>query len=105
MLPNTLLRAGIGQAILVELKNGETYSGELVNCDPYMNLNLKTVYCTSKDGDRFWEIPYIHIRGMTVKYVCLKPEVMALVQEDVQYQKRSLKRGRGRGRGRLGVNK
>lgn len=33
---------------LVELKNGDTYNGHLVNCDTWMNVNLRDVICTSK---------------------------------------------------------
>jgi hypothetical protein len=33
---------------LVELKNGETYNGNLVNCDTWMNIHLREVICTSK---------------------------------------------------------
>ena len=39
-------------AQLVELKNGETYNGNLVSVDQYMNLSLSDVICTSKDGAR-----------------------------------------------------
>ena len=35
-------------AQLLELKNGDTYNGTLVNCDSYMNMNLKGVICTSR---------------------------------------------------------
>ncbi|KAG6507234.1 hypothetical protein ZIOFF_032576 [Zingiber officinale] len=35
---------------LVELKNGETYNGHLVNCDTWMNIHLREVICTSKTG-------------------------------------------------------
>jgi small nuclear ribonucleoprotein (snRNP)-like protein len=33
---------------LVELKNGETYNGNLVSVDIFMNLQLSDVICTSK---------------------------------------------------------
>lgn len=33
---------------LVELRNGETYNGHLVNCDTWMNTHLWEVICTSK---------------------------------------------------------
>ena len=42
--------------MLVELKNGETYNGHLVSCDTWMNVHLREVICTSKDGDRFWRM-------------------------------------------------
>ena len=32
----------------MELKNGETYNGHLVNCDNWMNIQLKEVICTSR---------------------------------------------------------
>jgi small nuclear ribonucleoprotein (snRNP)-like protein len=41
---------------LVELKNGETYNGHLVNCDGWMNINLRDVICTSRVCARFLQI-------------------------------------------------
>ncbi|OQU98172.1 LSM domain-containing protein [Cladophialophora immunda] len=43
MLPLGLLTAAQGHPMLVELKNGETLNGHLVNCDTWMNLTLKEV--------------------------------------------------------------
>ena len=43
---------------LVELKNGETYNGHLVNCDTWMNIHLREVICTSKV--RFLLCSYCH---------------------------------------------
>ena len=53
----------------MELKNGETYNGVLAKCDSWMNLLLKDVICTSKNGDRFWRISECYVRGNTVKYL------------------------------------
>lgn len=53
--------------MLVELKNGETLNGHLVNCDNWMNLTLKEVVQTSPDGDRFWRLPEVYIRGNNVR--------------------------------------
>jgi small nuclear ribonucleoprotein (snRNP)-like protein len=41
--------------MLVELKNGETLNGHLVNCDTWMNLTLKEVVQTSPV--RAWRPP------------------------------------------------
>lgn len=46
-LPLGLLTAAQGHPMLVELKNGETLNGHLVNCDTWMNLTLKEVVQTS----------------------------------------------------------
>jgi small nuclear ribonucleoprotein (snRNP)-like protein len=67
---------------LVELKNGETYNGHLVNCDTWMNIHLREVICTSKDGDRFWRMPECYIRGNTIKYLRVPDEVIDKVQEE-----------------------
>jgi len=101
---------------MVELKNGETYNGHLVNCDTWMNVHLKEVICTSKvapcsdkdkieehrqDGDRFWRVAEIYIRGNTIKYIRVPDEVflplihllsfecqiIELVQDDVYVKK------------------
>jgi U6 snRNA-associated Sm-like protein LSm4 len=88
--------------MLVELKNGETYNGNLVSCDTWMNVHLKEVICTSKDGDRFWRMAECYVRGNTIKYICVPDEVLEKVEEE--NLKRAASRpqtaGRGRGRGR-----
>merc|ERR1719187_1424585 len=82
VLPLTLLKTAKGHPMQVELKNGNTYNGHLVDCDSWMNINLSEVICTSRDGDRFWRIPSCYIRGNTVKYLRIREEVLALVTED-----------------------
>jgi len=52
--------------MLVELKNGETLNGHLVNCDTWMNLTLKDVVQTSPEGDRFWRLAEVYVRGNNV---------------------------------------
>ncbi|EFY87203.1 small nuclear ribonucleoprotein [Metarhizium acridum CQMa 102] len=47
MLPLSLLNAAQGHPMLVELKNGETLNGHLVQCDTWMNLTLREVVQTS----------------------------------------------------------
>ena len=102
MLPLSLLKTAFGNPMLVELKNGETYNGNLVSCDTWMNVHLKEVICTSKDGDRFWRMAECYVRGNTIKYICVPDEVLEKVEEE--NLKRAASRpqtaGRGRGRGR-----
>lgn len=49
-LPLGLLNAAQGHPMLVELKNGETLNGHLVQCDTWMNLTLKEVVQTNPVG-------------------------------------------------------
>jgi U6 snRNA-associated Sm-like protein LSm4 len=65
-LPLGLLTAAQGHPMLVELKNGETLNGHLVQCDTYMNLTLKEVVQTSPDGDKFFRLPECYVRGNNV---------------------------------------
>lgn len=60
-----------GDAQLVELKNGETFNGHLVNCDNFMNITLREVYQTNAEGDRFWKLKECYIRGSTVRPIVL----------------------------------
>ncbi|KAL0420021.1 UNVERIFIED_CONTAM: putative U6 snRNA-associated Sm-like protein LSm4 [Sesamum radiatum] len=100
MLPLSLLKTAEGHPMLVELKNGETYNGHLVNCDTWMNIHLREVICTSKDGDRFWRMPECYIRGNTIKYLRVPDEVIDKVQEETKSRSDRKPPGVGRGRGR-----
>jgi U6 snRNA-associated Sm-like protein LSm4 len=82
--------------MLVELKSGETYNGRLVNCDSWMNINLKDVICTSADGTRFWKLPECYIRGSSIKYLRVPEDVVDRVPED------DVRKHAGRGRGGSG---
>lgn len=65
-LPLGLLTAAQGHPMLVELKNGETLNGHLVTCDNWMNLILREVVQTSPEGDKFFRLPEVYIRGNNV---------------------------------------
>jgi U6 snRNA-associated Sm-like protein LSm4 len=66
----------------VELKNGETLNGLLINCDNFMNITLREVYQTNPDGDRFWKLKECYIRGSTVRHTTLQT-VMGWVVDNV----------------------
>ncbi|GJZ86408.1 reverse transcriptase domain-containing protein [Tanacetum coccineum] len=39
-----------------------------------MNIHLREVICTSKDGDRFWRMPECYVRGNIIKYLRVPDE-------------------------------
>ncbi|KAF2101539.1 Sm-like ribonucleoprotein [Rhizodiscina lignyota] len=94
MLPLGLLNAAIGHPMLVELKDGETLNGHLVNCDTWMNLTLKEVVQTMPDGEHFFRLPEVYVRGNNIKYLRVPDEIVDLVKE--QQQRDQASRG-GRG--------
>ncbi|KAF5282717.1 hypothetical protein FQR65_LT02714 [Abscondita terminalis] len=109
MLPLSLLRTAQNHPMLVELKNGETYNGHLVSCDNWMNINLREVICTSRDGDKFWRMPECYIRGSTIKYLRIPDEVIDMVKEETAVKNRGRdnkgaknQRGRPATRGNFG---
>ncbi|RYP44600.1 hypothetical protein DL768_008949 [Monosporascus sp. mg162] len=66
MLPLGLLNAAQGHPMLVELKNGETLNGHLIQCDTWMNLTLKEVIQTSPEADKFVRLPEVYVKGNNV---------------------------------------
>ncbi|ORZ28423.1 hypothetical protein BCR41DRAFT_345259 [Lobosporangium transversale] len=100
MLPLSLLNTSQTHPILVELKNGETFNGHLVNCDNWMNLTLREVIQTSSDGDRFWRLTECYIRGSTIKYLRVPDEIIDMVKEEANRQR--LASGRNSNRGGAG---
>lgn len=70
--------------ILIELKNGETLNGDLVNCDSWMNLTLSNVIQTSALGDKFLQIPEIYVRGNHIKFMRIPDEIMDYAKEQQQ---------------------
>ncbi|KAF8308248.1 Sm-like ribonucleoprotein [Clavulina sp. PMI_390] len=91
MLPLSLLNAAQNKPMLVELKNGETFNGHLINCDNFMNITLREVYQTSAEGDRFWKLKECYIRGSTIKYLRVPDALLDTVQEE---QNRAREAGR-----------
>ncbi|KAL1542645.1 putative U6 snRNA-associated Sm-like protein LSm4 [Salvia divinorum] len=67
-----------------------------------MNIHLREVICTSKDGDRFWRMPECYVRGNTIKYLRVPDEVIDKVQEETKSRSDRRPPGVGRGRGRGG---
>ncbi|TFK74639.1 Sm-like ribonucleo protein [Pluteus cervinus] len=104
MLPLSLLNAAQNKPMLVELKNGETFNGHLVNCDNFMNITLREVYQTNAEADRFFKLKECYIRGSTIKYLRIPDNLLDVVKEEQNRAREANRGGRGvvtgnRGRG------
>lgn len=62
------------EPITVELKNGNTVSGQLLNCNPSMNLLLKNVKLLQPYQDPQL-LQYINIRGNQIRQVLLPDDI------------------------------
>lgn len=70
---------------MVELKNGEAYNGKMEACDTWMNMHLREVICTAKDGEKFWRMKEVFIRGNTIKYIRVPEDTLG---KALEYQAR-----------------
>ena len=62
--------------------------GKLVSCNLFMNICLRDVICTSRDGDRFWKIQECYIHGNSIKYLRIPDEVIDMVAEEEQRERK-----------------
>ncbi|KAI9184040.1 small nuclear ribonucleoprotein Sm D3 [Blastocladiella emersonii ATCC 22665] len=61
-VPVKLLHEAIGHIITVELKTGEYYRGVLAEAEDNMNIQLRNVTVTRRDG-RVQELEHMFVRG------------------------------------------
>lgn len=69
-VPIKLLYEGVGQTVIVQLKNGEEYRGTLLEAEDTMNCQLKEVILTGRDG-RISKLEQVYLRGGQIKLVVL----------------------------------
>ncbi|KAI1487401.1 like-Sm domain-containing protein [Biscogniauxia mediterranea] len=97
-LPLGLLNAAQGHPMLVELKNGETLNGHLIQCDTWMNLTLKEVVQTSPEADKFVRLPEVYVKGNNIKYLRVPDEIIDLAKDQQHHghgQQSGFRGGRG----------
>jgi U6 snRNA-associated Sm-like protein LSm4 len=61
-------QSGVGQQIMVDTKNGESYDGNLDSIDSFMNVKLSKVIITSETGS-FSKCQEAFIRGNNIKSI------------------------------------
>jgi U6 snRNA-associated Sm-like protein LSm4 len=54
--------------MMVDTKNGDSYDGVLVACDTFMNMQMKDVIITSKDG-KFNKCKEVFVRGNNINSI------------------------------------
>lgn len=104
VLPHGVLRAAVNGPVLVELKNGDSYSGTLAAIDHLMNLKLEDAVFTARSEYRFEKLQECMIRGQFVKFIRFPDEIIekCVVQEMAGAGDGSRKGRRERGRGKGG---
>lgn len=67
-IPIKLMHESEGHVVTVELKTGETYRGELIDCEDNWNCQLKDVTATGRDG-RVKQLEHLFIRGGRIRFI------------------------------------
>jgi small nuclear ribonucleoprotein D3 len=98
-VPIKLLYEAEGMKVTVELKSGEIYRGELLNAEDTMNMTLKDVVRTARNG-QVSKIPTVYLRGSGVRFIAL-PDLLrnAPAFKKVSSMKASMEAERGSGGG------
>ena len=76
-------QSGVGQQVMVDTKNGESYDGNLEGIDTFMNLKLSKVVITSDQGT-FSKCDEAFIRGNNIKSIQFEESIISKHQEQIK---------------------
>ncbi|KAJ3198719.1 small nuclear ribonucleoprotein Sm D3, partial [Clydaea vesicula] len=94
-----LLHESSGHIITLELKSGYSYRGKLLDAEDNMNVQLKDITVTSRDG-KVSQLDQVYIRGSQVRFFVV-PDM--LKNAPMFHNKTGATRGRGVGLGKATV--
>ncbi|KAI7906641.1 uncharacterized protein BX663DRAFT_497170 [Cokeromyces recurvatus] len=101
-VPIKLLHEAQGHIITLELKTGQLYRGKLLEAEDNMNVQLKDITVTARDG-RVSQLDQVYIRGSHVRFFIV-PDMLKNAPMFKGAGPGGLKgRGIGLGRGRATV--
>ncbi|KAF2264828.1 small nuclear ribonucleoprotein Sm D3 [Lojkania enalia] len=66
-IPIKLLNEATGHIVTLEITSGEVYRGKLLEAEDNMNVQLKDITVTARDG-RVSHLEQVYIRGSHVRY-------------------------------------
>ncbi|BFZ59496.1 small nuclear ribonucleoprotein Sm D3 [Saitoella coloradoensis] len=98
-IPIKLLHESQGHVVTLELNNGQTYRGKLFEAEDNMNVQLKDITVTARDG-RVSHLDQVYIRGSHVRFFI----VPDMLRNAPMFRSRAVRgRGIGLARGRATV--
>ncbi|CAD7964313.1 unnamed protein product [Amoebophrya sp. A25] len=100
MLPSNLLHTALNHQVMVELKSGETYSGLLLKIDNFMNAQVRDAICVDAHGDKWTRVADVYIRGNSIKYLQIPPEVSDMLKSSEAANKTAMVKGPNRAKGK-----
>ncbi|KAG0228660.1 small nuclear ribonucleoprotein Sm D3 [Mortierella sp. GBA43] len=98
-VPIKLLHEAQGHIITIELKTGSVYRGTLFEAEDNMNVQLKDIQVTARDG-RLTQLDQVYIRGSHIRFFIV-PDMLKNAPMFKQQGAASMKgKGIGLGRGK-----
>lgn len=74
-IPVKLLNEAQGHVVTLELNNGDTYRGKLIDSEDNMNVSLREIILTKKTG-QVEHMDHCFIRGSNVRFFSI-PEILS----------------------------
>ncbi|KAI0218773.1 small nuclear ribonucleoprotein Sm D3 [Massospora cicadina] len=101
-VPIKLLHEAQGHIITLELTNGTLYRGKLLDAEDNMNVQLREITMTGRDG-RVSQLEQLYIRGSHIRYFVV-PDMLKNAPMFKTMLPGAL-RGRGQGRGKANLTR
>lgn len=100
-IPIKLLNEAQGHVVTLEITSGQVYRGHLLEAEDNMNVQLKDITVTARDG-RVSHLDQVYIRGSHIRFIIV-PDML----RNAPMFRNKAQRGRGVGlaRGRATVNR
>ncbi|ENH68749.1 Small nuclear ribonucleoprotein Sm D3 [Fusarium oxysporum f. sp. cubense race 1] len=100
-IPIKLLNEAQGHIVTLEITSGQTYRGKLLDAEDNMNVQLKDITVTARDG-RVSHLDQVYIRGSHVRFFI----VPDMLRNAPMFRSRNVRgRGVGLARGRATVSR
>jgi len=100
-IPIKLLNEATGHVVTLEITSGQVYRGKLLDAEDNMNVQLKDITVTARDG-RVSHLDQVYIRGSHVRFFIV-PDMLR--NAPMFRQKDRKGRGVGLARGRATVSR
>ncbi|KAJ1806560.1 small nuclear ribonucleoprotein Sm D3 [Coemansia sp. RSA 2599] len=100
-VPVKLLHEAQGHVISLELKTGQLYRGQLVETEDNMNVQMKEITVTERDG-RTNHLKHVYVRGSNVRFFVVPDMLKNAPMFQRMDPKFAKTRGIGMGRGKVG---
>ncbi|KAJ2202257.1 small nuclear ribonucleoprotein Sm D3, partial [Coemansia sp. RSA 520] len=103
-VPVKLLHESQGHVITLELKTGQLYRGELIETEDNMNVQLKDITVTARDGQTS-HLKHVYVRGSNVRFFIVPDMLKNAPMFQNLDPKMAKMRGIGMGRGTAPVSR